>query len=93
MGSPFTSEPAMPLYKVWYQNKAEPLEFSTAAICREDEIVRRVLAHEGLIPFVVPDANRGAPGAKEPTVRELIAQNHLAPIRYTEDESEALTIA
>lgn len=70
----------MPLYKVWYQNKTEPLEFSTASIYREDAIVGKILEHEQLA------SSDGA------TLQELIAQHKLAPVRYTEDESEALTI-
>ena len=71
----------MPLYKVWYRNNPQPLEFSTAGMCREDDIVERILTHENL----ARDTTQ--------TPQELIARNKLAPVRYTEDESEPQTIA
>jgi len=72
----------MPNYSVWYRNNPEPLEFATAYRCTETQIVAQILAHEQL-----------APAAGTPTVQETIASNKLAPVRYTEDESEANTIA
>jgi hypothetical protein len=66
----------MPLYRVWYRNNEEPLEFATPGRSSEAEIVDRVLEHERI--------DRGAPAA----VQELIARHSLAPVRYTEDESE-----
>lgn len=70
----------MPFYRIWYQNKTEPLEFSSAGISREDVIVAKILEHEQIA---------AADGA---TPQQLIEQNNLAPVRYTEDESEAFTI-
>jgi hypothetical protein len=84
--SPFKEE-AMPLYRVWYQNKSEPLEFTSAGILREDAIVERVLAQENI------RADSDAAAGKPPSLQELIANNNLAPVRYTEDESEPQTIA
>lgn len=70
----------MPLYRVWYRDIEEPLEFSTASRTSETEIVERVLANEN----VATPAEAGA----TPSVKDLIAQHKLAPVRYTEDESE-----
>lgn len=66
----------MPTYRVWYRNNEEPLEFATPGRISEAEIVDRVLEHERI--------ERGAPS----TVKELVASHGLAPVRYTEDESE-----
>ena len=66
----------MPIYRVWYRNNEEPLEFATPGRISETEIVERVLEHERL--------GRGASS----TVPELVASHNLAPVRYTEDESE-----
>lgn len=66
----------MPTYRVWYRNNEEPLEFATPGRISEAEIVDRVLAHERIER---PDAS---------TARELVASHGLAPVRYTEDESE-----
>lgn len=82
----------MPFYKVWYSNKTEPLEFSTAGRCREEDIVERVLAAEKIAAQPTPDADRGDAGATAPSLKEVIARNNLAPVRYTEDESEPHTI-
>jgi hypothetical protein len=70
----------MPLYNVWYQNKTEPLEFSSASRVREEQILDRIFEHEKL----APDASS--------TLSERIEKNNLAPVRYTEDESEPYTI-
>ncbi len=75
----------MPSYSVWYRNNPEPLEFVTAYRCTETQIVDHILAHEEIVP---PEA---APDM--PSVQDIIASNHLAPVRYTEDESETNTIA
>ena len=72
----------MPSYSVWYRNNPEPLEFATAYRCTETQIVDHILAHEKI-----------AQPEGAPSVQELIASNHLAPVRYTEDESETNTIA
>jgi hypothetical protein len=66
----------MPIYRVWYRNNEEPLEFATSGRISEADIVDRVLTHERI--------ERGTPA----TVRELVADHNLAPVRYTEDESE-----
>ncbi len=66
----------MPTYRVWYRNNEEPLEFATPGRITEAEIVDRVLAHERI--------ERSAPS----TVKALVASHNLAPVRYTEDESE-----
>jgi hypothetical protein len=66
----------MPLYRVWYRNNEEPLEFATPGRSSEAEILDQVLEHERI--------ERGVPA----TVQELIARHNLAPVRYTEDESE-----
>lgn len=74
----------MPSYSVWYRNNPEPIAFVTAYRCTELQIVDHILAHEQ----IAPDATAAAsPGASE-----LIAINALAPVRYTEDESETNTI-
>lgn len=70
----------MPIYRVWYRNNEEPLEFATPGRISETEIVEHVLAHEG-IELAGPT-----------TVQALIATHALAPVRYTEDESEMNTI-
>jgi hypothetical protein len=78
----------MPTYRVWYRNNAEPLEFVTESRYSDEQILDRILAQENIIPFVIPRADRGEPGAVAPTLKEVIARNNLAPVRYTEDESE-----
>jgi hypothetical protein len=75
----------MPSYSVWYRNNPEPLEFATAFRCTEVQIVDHILDHEKIAP--------GAEAAPSPSASELIASNALAPVRYTEDESEMQTIA
>jgi hypothetical protein len=71
----------MPFYKVWYRNNPEPIEFSTAGRSSEAQIIAQIFAHEKIA--------EGAPGS---TLTERIAANNLAPVRYTEDESEISTI-
>ena len=75
----------MPSYSVWYRNNPEPLEFATAYRCTETQIVDHILAHEQIAP---PE---GALATSN--VQEIIASHNLAPVRYTEDESETNTIA
>ena len=70
----------MPTYRVWYRNNEEPLAFATPGRISEAEILDRVLAHEGIAP------------TGPATVPALIASHGLAPVRYTEDESEMNTI-
>jgi len=38
----------MPVYRVWYRNNDEPLQFATPGRYSETQIVRHVLEHEGL---------------------------------------------
>ena len=71
----------MPLYRVWYRDNPEPLEFTTSWRCSEAEILDHVFTHE----HIVQPTRQDAPA---PTVQELIASHRLAPVRYTEDESE-----
>jgi hypothetical protein len=70
----------MPTYRVWYRDNEVPLEFATPGRIGETEIVERVLEHERI----------GRNTAS--SVQELIAGHRLAPVRYTEDESEMNTI-
>jgi hypothetical protein len=74
-------ENGMPLYQVWYRDIEEPLAFTTASRCSEEEIVQHILAHEGIVEPA------GATSEATPA-SELIVRNKLAPVRYTEDESE-----
>jgi len=67
----------MPLYRVWYRDIPEPLEFTAANRCSELEILEHILAQEKI-----------APAGTGPAVSEIIEKNRLAPVRYTEDESE-----
>ncbi|HWW70488.1 MAG TPA: hypothetical protein VN089_11155 [Duganella sp.] len=78
-GTPFYEEIGMPFYKVWYRNSPEPLEHSSASILHEDKILDLVLKKENI-------ASTG------PSLKDIIASNNLAPVRYTEDESEPFTI-
>lgn len=71
----------MPSYSVWYRNNPAPLEFVTAYRCTEWQILEHILTQEKM-----------APVAAGPSVKELIASHELAPVRYTEDESETNTI-
>jgi len=69
----------MPLYQVWYRDSEAPLAFTAASRCSEEEIVQHILAHEHL----------AAPaGGEHASAQAMIAANKLAPVRYTEDESE-----
>jgi hypothetical protein len=83
----------MPNYRVWYRDIPEPLEFASAGRCSESEILDHIFAHENIAPSAIPPAQDAGPGSAAPTVQELIARHHLAPVRYTEDESEIQTIA
>lgn len=82
----------MPFYRVWYRNNPEPLEFSSASRCGEQEILDRIFTHEQIVPIAIPDATGNGPAMKAPTVRELVENNHLPPVRYTEDEGEMQSI-
>ena len=70
----------MPLYRVWYRDNEEPLEFTTPGRIGEAEILDRVLEHERI---------ERTPSS---TAQALVAGHALAPVRYTEDESEMNTI-
>jgi hypothetical protein len=72
----------MPNFRVWYRDNEEPLEFATAYRPSDIQILEQILAHEK-----IPAADAGT------TATELIAANQLAPVRYTEDESEINVIA
>ncbi|WP_332875726.1 hypothetical protein [Massilia sp. S19_KUP03_FR1] len=74
----------MPSYSVWYRNNPEPLEFATAYRCTDVQIVDHILEHESI--------SRVTNAATHASVTELITSNELAPVRYTEDESEMNTI-
>jgi hypothetical protein len=85
-------EAGMPSYRVWYRDIPEPLEFDTIGRCSDMDILDRIFTHEHIVPSVIPPAQRGDAASATPTVQELIARNKLAPVRYTEDESEMNTI-
>jgi hypothetical protein len=68
----------MPMYSVWYRDIPEPLEFVTITRSTDMQIVARILDQEKI----------AAPVSGGATVQDLIAANKLAPVRYTEDESE-----
>lgn len=75
----------MPFYKVWYRNNSQPLEFSSAARVRDEEIVERIFQHENI-------AHPATANGPSPTLGALIEANGLAPVRYAEDEGEPFTI-
>ena len=75
----------MPHYSVWYRNQPTPLEFVTAYRCSELQILEHILAQEK-----IASPPEGTPGG--PSVKDLIAMHALAPVRYTEDESEMNTV-
>ncbi|MDQ2819028.1 MAG: hypothetical protein M3Y65_01265 [Pseudomonadota bacterium] len=75
----------MPNFRVWYRDNPEPLEFATAYRASERQIVEQILAHEKIA--------LDEEGTAGTTVAALIAANSLAPVRYTEDESEINVIA
>lgn len=84
----------MPLYKVWYKNVDEPFEFSAIGRCSEEEIVLRVLAHEGTAGRLVADPTPGDQSERQrPSLAELINTGGLGSVRYTEDESEMNAIS
>ena len=71
----------MPFYKVWYRNNPQPLEFSSAARVRDEEIVQRIFQHETIDSL-------DATGGQAPTLGARIKAAGLAPVRYAEDEGE-----
>jgi hypothetical protein len=84
----------MPLYKVWYKNVDEPLQFSSIGRCSEEEIVLMVLQHEGMAEQLVADRARGDQADRQrPSLAELIKNGGLGSVRYTEDESEMNAIS
>ena len=82
----------MPSYRVWYRNNPAPLAFVTAYRCTEWQILEHVLAQEKITAPTPSTAPDGTPAAAGPSVKDLIASHALAPVRYTEDESETNTI-
>ena len=82
----------MPSYSVWYRNNPEPLEFATAYRCTELQILEHIFAKENIALAAAPAARAEMPVAAGPSAQELIVAHQLAPVRYTEDESEANTI-
>ncbi|SHN12893.1 hypothetical protein SAMN05192549_104498 [Duganella sacchari] len=82
----------MPLYQVRYRGDKE-LTINSSSILREEQIVENVLVEEGIIPRVLEDRVRGEAQGAGQSLKELIAANNLAPMAYTEDESEPITIA
>jgi hypothetical protein len=74
----------MPIYRVWYRNNEEPVQIVAASRLNDDEILDRLLAQERIAA-----AGTGADGA---TVQERIASNKLGLVKYTEDESEMITL-
>lgn len=69
-------EIAMPVYRVWYRDNTEPLQFAAASRCSESAILDHIFEHEQIEPVAASD------------VKERIAANKLGQVRYTEDESE-----
>jgi hypothetical protein len=69
----------MPIYRVWYRDNTEPLQFAAPNRCSESEILDHIFAHEQIVPD---------PASAAPSVKELIDKNNLGQVRYTEDESE-----
>lgn len=82
----------MPTYQVWYRDNDDPYIFDRASRLSDKEIVEEIMQHENMpLP---PTAPAGLDHAvPKPDAAELVAKNGLAPLRYTEDESEMHTIA
>jgi hypothetical protein len=74
-------EIAMPVYRVWYRDNTEPLQFAAASRCSESAILDHIFEHEQIQPVAASD------------VMERIEKNNLGQVRYTEDESEMNVIA
>jgi hypothetical protein len=74
-------EIAMPVYRVWYRDNTEPLQFAAASRCSESAILDHIFEHEQIEPVAAAD------------VKERIEKNNLGQVRYTEDESEMNVIA
>ena len=66
----------MPIYRVWYRDNTEPLQFAAPTRCSESDILDHIFEHEQIAP------------AAEASVKERIEKNQLGQVRYTEDESE-----
>lgn len=66
----------MPIYRVWYRDNTEPLQFAAPSRCSDEEILDHIFAHEQI------EAVAGS------SVKERIEKNNLGSVRYTEDESE-----
>lgn len=81
----------MPNFRVWYRDNPAPLEFATAYRASELQIVEQILLHENIA--MRDGGTTGTIGTNGTTATALIAANNLAPVRYTEDESEINVIA
>jgi hypothetical protein len=71
----------MPIYRVWYRDNTEPLQFAAPNRCSEAEILDHIFAHEQIEPLAAS------------SVKERIEKSNLGSVRYTEDESEMNLIA
>ncbi|MGB9108395.1 MAG: hypothetical protein WCC39_06875 [Telluria sp.] len=71
----------MPIYRVWYRDNTEPLQFAASSRCSESDILDHIFEHEQIAPGDTAD------------VKERIEKNNLGQVRYTEDESEINVIA
>jgi hypothetical protein len=72
-------EVTMPIYRVWYRDNTEPLQFAAPNRCSESEILDHIFAHEQIA---------ADPASAALDVKALIEKNQLGQVRYTEDESE-----
>ena len=82
----------MPTYQIWYRDNEEPFIIDRASRLSDKQIVEEVMERERIaLPPVAPAGTDHA--VPTPDAAELIAKNGLAPLRYTEDESEMHTIA
>lgn len=78
----------MPTYRVWYRDNAEPVEFVTASRYSDEQILDHILAHENITVSTSSQAQHGDRASAASPLKELITRHNLAPVRYTEDESE-----
>lgn len=69
----------MPIYRVWYRDNTEPLQFAAPNRCSESEILDHIFEHEQIAVD---------PASGTADVKERIDKNNLGQVRYTEDESE-----
>ncbi|HEX8786893.1 MAG TPA: hypothetical protein VF793_11970 [Telluria sp.] len=82
----------MPTYRVWYRDNEDPLEFVTEGRYSDEQILDRILAHENISASGFTPGQGGEAASAALPLKELIIRNHLAPVRYIEDESEMNTI-